>query len=58
LGVRDGALNVLPYGGGCSGNGDIEDLPHKLVEVESLLGGVCRRVIFSLTGGLGSTSLT
>jgi hypothetical protein len=38
LGVRDGALIVLPYGGGSYDEG-VEDLPHKSVEVESLLGG-------------------
>jgi hypothetical protein len=44
LGVRDDALVVLPYGGGF-GDGGVEDLPHKLAEVESLLGGVSRRVV-------------
>jgi hypothetical protein len=39
LGVRDDALIVLPNGG-CCGDGGVEDLPHKLAEVESLLGGV------------------
>jgi hypothetical protein len=42
LGERDGALVVLPDGGGFS-DGGIEDLPHKLPEVESLLGGVSRK---------------
>ena len=39
--VRDGALFVLPDGGGF-GDGSVEDLPHMLPEVESLLGGVSR----------------
>jgi hypothetical protein len=34
-------LVVLPDGGGF-GDGGVEDLPHKLAEVESLLGGVNR----------------
>jgi hypothetical protein len=46
LGVRNGALVVLPDGGGV-GDGGIEDLPHRLAEVESLLGGV--NVILSFT---------
>jgi hypothetical protein len=54
LGVRDGALIVLPNGS-CSGDGGVEDFPHKSAAVESLLGGVCRKVIFSLTSGLGDT---
>jgi hypothetical protein len=37
-------LVVLLDGGGVGDEG-IEDLPHKLAEVESLLGGVNRRVI-------------
>ena len=41
LGVRDGALVVLPDGGGF-GDGGVEDLPHKLPAVESLLGGISR----------------
>jgi hypothetical protein len=44
MGVRDGALVVLPDGGGFDDRG-VEDLPHKLEEVESLLGGVSRRVL-------------
>jgi hypothetical protein len=56
MGVRDGALVVLPYGGGF-GDGGVEDLAHKLAEVESLLGGVNRRVILGFTSGLGHTSL-
>jgi hypothetical protein len=39
MGVCDGALIVLPYGG-CSSDGFVEDLPHKLATVESLLGGL------------------
>jgi hypothetical protein len=49
LGVCDCALAVLPYGG-CSGDGFVEDLPHKLAEVESLLGGVCRKIVLRLAG--------
>jgi hypothetical protein len=56
FGVRDGALVVLTYGG-CFGDGGVEDVPHKLAEVESLLGGVFRRALFSLTCGLGDTCL-
>jgi hypothetical protein len=44
---------VVLLDGGCSGEGDIDDLPHKLAEVESLLGGVSRKAIFSLASGLG-----
>jgi hypothetical protein len=55
LGGRDGALVVLLDGGGFGGGG-LEDLPHKLVEVESLLGRVSRRVVLSDTSGLGHTS--
>ena len=56
LGVRNGALVVLLDGGG-SGDGGVEDLPHKLPEVESLLGGVSRIVVLGFTSGLGHTSL-
>jgi hypothetical protein len=56
LGVRDGALVVLPYGGGF-GEGGAENLPHKLAEEESLLSGVSRRVVLGFTSGLGHTSL-
>jgi hypothetical protein len=56
LGMRDGALAVLPYGGGL-GDGGVEDLPHKLAEVESLLGGASRRRILGFTSGLGHTSV-
>jgi hypothetical protein len=35
----------------------IMGVPHNLAEVESLLGGVSRRVIFGFTSGLGRTSL-
>jgi hypothetical protein len=38
-----GALVVLLHGG-CSGDGFVEDLPHKLAKVESLLCGVRCRV--------------
>jgi hypothetical protein len=55
LGVRDGALVVFPYGGGF-GDGGVEDLPHKLAEVESLLGGGNRRVVLGLASGLVHTS--
>jgi hypothetical protein len=55
-GVRDGALVVLSDGGDFGDEG-VEDLPHKLVEVESLLGGVSRRAILDFTSGLGHTSL-
>jgi hypothetical protein len=56
LGVRNGALVVLPYGGGF-GDGGVEDLPHKLSEVGSLLGGVNRKVVLGFTRGLGRTSM-
>jgi hypothetical protein len=46
LGVRDGALVLIPYGGGFGG-GSVEDLPHNLAEVESLLAGVSRKVMLS-----------
>jgi hypothetical protein len=49
-------LFVRPYGGGF-GDGGVEDLPHKLAEVESLLGGVSRKVLLGFTRGLGHTSL-
>jgi hypothetical protein len=48
LGVRNGALVVFLDGGGVD-DGVIEDLPHKLAEVESLLGGVNRKVILIFT---------
>jgi hypothetical protein len=48
-------LIVLPYGGGF-GDGGVEDLPHKLAEVESLRGGVSRRAVLGFTSGLGHTS--
>jgi hypothetical protein len=56
LGVQDGALVVFLDGGGF-GDGGVKDLPHKLAEVESLLGGVTRRVILGFTSGLGHTSM-
>jgi hypothetical protein len=56
LGVRNGTLVVLPYGGGFN-DGGVEDLPHKLPEVESLLGGMSRRVVLGFTRGLGHASL-
>jgi hypothetical protein len=56
LGVRNGALVVLLDGGGL-GDGGVEDLPHNLPEVESLLGGVGRRVVLGFTRGLGHTSM-
>jgi hypothetical protein len=56
LGVRNGALVALQDGGGF-GDGGVEDLPHKLAEVESLLGGVNRRVVLGLTRGVGHTSV-
>jgi hypothetical protein len=49
-------LVVLPDGGGF-GDGDVEDLPHKLPEVESLLGGISRREVLGFTRGLGHTSM-
>jgi hypothetical protein len=52
---RDGALVVLLYGDGF-GDGGVEDLPHELVEVESLLGRVSRRVVLGDASGLGHTS--
>jgi hypothetical protein len=54
LGVRNGALVVLEDGGGF-GDGGVEDLPHKLPEVESLLGGISRIVVLGFTRGLGHT---
>jgi hypothetical protein len=54
LGIRDGTLVVLSYRV-CSSDGGVEDLPHKLAKLESLLGGVCRRVVLRLIGGLGDT---
>jgi hypothetical protein len=48
FGVRDVALLVLRGGGGV-GDGSVEDLPHKLAEVESLLDGVSRKVILSVS---------
>jgi hypothetical protein len=56
MGVRDGALVVLRDGGDF-GDGGVEDLPHKLAEVESLLGGVSRRVVLGFASGLGHTCL-
>jgi hypothetical protein len=55
-GVRDGALVVFLDGGGF-GDGGVEDLLHKLGEVESLFGGVSRRVTLGFTSGLGYTRL-
>jgi hypothetical protein len=49
-------LVVLPDGGGF-GDGGVQYLPHKLAEVESLLGGVSRRVVLGFTSGLGHTSM-
>jgi hypothetical protein len=49
LGVCDCALANLPDGG-CSNDGLVEDLPHNLAKVESLLCGVCRGVVFGLAG--------
>jgi hypothetical protein len=56
LRVRDGAL-VVPSNGGGFGDGGVEDLPHDLAEVESLLDGVSRRVVLGFTSGLGPVSL-
>jgi hypothetical protein len=47
-------LVVLPDGGGF-GDGGVKDLPHKLPEVESLLGGINRREALGFTRGLGHT---
>jgi hypothetical protein len=55
IGVRDGALIVLLDNGGF-GDGGVEDLPHKLAEVESLLGGVSCSVVLGFTSGMGHTS--
>jgi hypothetical protein len=50
-------LVVLPYRG-FFGDGGAEDHPHKLAdEVESLLGGVCRTIVFNLASGLGDACL-
>jgi hypothetical protein len=56
MGARNGALVILPDGGGF-GDGGAEDLPHKLPEVESLLGGISRRVVLGFTRGLGHTGM-
>jgi hypothetical protein len=40
-GVRDGALVVLRDGGGFGDRG-VEDLPHKLAEVESLVASAAK----------------
>jgi hypothetical protein len=56
MGVSDGALVVLPYGGSF-GDGGAEDLPHELAEVDSLLGGVRYIVVFSFASGLCDASL-
>jgi hypothetical protein len=56
LGVRNGVLVVLLDGGGFD-DGGVEDFPHKLAEVESLLGGISRRVVLGFTRGLGHTSM-
>jgi hypothetical protein len=37
--------------------GALKTPPRTLAKVESLRGGVCRRVVFSLTSGLGDTCL-
>jgi hypothetical protein len=42
-------LVVLPYYGGGFGDGGVEDLPHKLPEVESLLGGISHIVVLGFT---------
>jgi hypothetical protein len=47
-------LVVLPNDGGF-GDGGVEDLPHKLPELESLLGGISRRIVLGFTRGLGHT---
>jgi hypothetical protein len=49
LGVCGRALVVLPYGG-CSNDGFVEYLPHKLTKVKFLLGGVNLRVVLCLAG--------
>jgi hypothetical protein len=49
-------LVALQDGGGFY-DGGVEDLPHKLAEVESLLGGISRRVVFGFKRGLGHTSM-
>jgi hypothetical protein len=56
LGIRNGALVVLSDGG-VSGDGGVVASSHKLAEVESLLGGVSRRVVLGFTCGLGHASL-
>jgi hypothetical protein len=56
MGESDGTLVVLPYGGG-SGDGGVENLPHVLPEVYSLLGGVHSRVVLSLVGGMRDACL-
>jgi hypothetical protein len=50
------AMVVLLDGGGF-GDGGVEDLSYKLPEIESLLGGVSRRLVLGFTRGLGHTSL-
>ena len=56
LGERNVALVVLLVGSDF-GDGGVEDLPHELPEVESLLGGISRRVVLGFTRGLGHTHL-
>jgi hypothetical protein len=56
MGVRDRTSAILPDGG-CSGDGGVEGLPHKLAEVESLIVGVCRREVFSLSSGKSDACL-
>jgi hypothetical protein len=49
-------LVVLPIGGGF-GDGGVEDLSHKLPEVEFVPGGISRTVVLGFTRGLGHTCL-
>jgi hypothetical protein len=50
--VSDCAL-VIIRDDGCSVFGCVEDFPHRLAKVESLLGGVCCTIVLCLASGLG-----
>jgi hypothetical protein len=45
---------VFRRDGGGFGDGGVEDLPHKLAEVKSLLGGVGRRVVLGFASRLAT----
>jgi hypothetical protein len=56
LRISDCALVVLSDDGR-SEDGFGEDLPHMLAEVETLLGGVCCKVVLCLARGMGVESM-